>query len=387
MPPRLGGIQLVTNEKGGILAKLTVGVVFGGRSVEHEVSLVSAKSVISNTDKDKYEVFPIFIDKEGIWRRASIDAWLGGGELDVEMGSFLTPSLGSGEPLLYEIAEGKPAARHKIDVIFPVLHGTFGEDGTVQGLFELMGVPFVGAGVLGSSVGMDKIMMKAVLKDSGLPVPEFVGFYKHEWEADRNGVAILTMNLLGMPCFVKAANLGSSVGVTKAKNGDELEKAIDYACKFSSRIIVEKAVEKPREIEISVLGNEEPVASCAGEVIPHREFYDYKAKYLEEGTGLVAPAELGGELTALLQDYAIRTFKALDCSGLGRVDFLIEEGTGAIYISEINTIPGFTNISMYPRLWEESGLSFKDLVSRLIELALERAASQKAFKTDFRDEI
>jgi len=369
------------------LAKLTVGVVFGGRSVEHEVSLVSAKSVISHTDKDKYEVFPIFIDKEGVWRRASTDAWLGGGGLEVGTGSFLTPSLGSGGPLLYEIADGKLAAEHSIDVVFPVLHGTFGEDGAVQGLFELMGVPYVGAGVLGSSVGMDKIVMKAMLKDSGLPVPEFVGFYKHEWEADRNGVAILAMNVLGMPCFVKAANLGSSVGVTKAKDGDELEKAIDYACKFSSRIIVERAVAKPREIEISVLGNEEPVASCAGEVIPHREFYDYKAKYLEEGTGLVAPAELGDELTALLRDYAVRAFKALDCSGLGRVDFLIEEGTGAVYVSEINTIPGFTQISMYPRLWEESGLGFKDLVSRLIELALERAASQNAFKTDFRDEI
>ncbi len=370
------------------MAKITVGVVFGGRSVEHEVSLVSARSVISNTDTDKYNIFPVFIDKEGVWRRASIDAWLGGGKLEVETGSFLTPSLGSVDPLFFEISsDGKFVASHKVDVIFPVLHGTFGEDGTVQGLFELMGVPYVGASVLGSSVGMDKIVMKAVLKDSGLPVPEFMGFYKHEWEADRNGVAILAMNVLGMPCFVKAANLGSSVGVTKAKNGDELEKAIDYACKFSNRIIVERAVTNPREIEISVLGNEEPLASCAGEIIPHREFYDYKAKYLEEGTGLVAPVELGGELTALLQDYAVRTFKALDCSGLGRVDFLIEEGTGAIYVSEINTIPGFTQISMYPRLWQESGLGFRDLVSRLIELALERSASQKAFKTDFKDEI
>lgn len=370
------------------MAKITVGVVFGGRSVEHEVSLVSAKSVISNTDTGKYEIFPVFIDKGGIWRKASIDAWLGGGELEVETGSFLTPSLGSGSPLFFEISsDGKFVASHKVDVIFPVLHGTFGEDGTVQGLFELMGVPYVGASVLGSSVGMDKIVMKAVLKDSGLPVPEFMGFYKHEWEADRNGVAILVMNVLGMPCFVKAANLGSSVGVTKAKNGDELEKAIDYACRFSSRIIVERAVTNPREIEISVLGNEEPLASCAGEIIPHREFYDYKAKYLEEGTGLVAHVELGEELTALLQDYAVRTFKALDCCGLGRVDFLIEEGTGAIYVSEINTIPGFTQISMYPRLWQESGLGFRDLVTRLIELALERSASQKAFKTDFRDEI
>lgn len=369
------------------LSRLTVGIIFGGRSVEHEVSLLSAKSVIRNTDPEKYEVFPIYIDKSGIWRRVSIASWLEDGELEINSGSFLSPSLDPANPVFFEISGADILAAHKCDAVFPVLHGTYGEDGAIQGLFELMGLPCVGASVLGSSLGMDKIAMKAVLRDAGLPVAEYMGFYKHEWESGRNGVAILIMSEIGMPCFVKSANLGSSVGITKVRNGDELEKAVDYSCRFSNRIIVERAVKHPREIEVSVLGNEDPEASCPGEVVPHREFYDYTAKYLEEGTGLISPADLDEDTASLLRDYAVRTFKALDCSGLGRVDFLLEEGSGDIFVSEINTIPGFTQISMYPRLWHESGLSFRSLVSRLIELAIERKRSQDAFKTDIRDEI
>jgi D-alanine-D-alanine ligase len=363
------------------LSKIIVGVIFGGRSVEHEVSLLSAKSIIRNINPEKYSVFPIFIEKNGAWRRASVDLWLKDGELKIFTNSFLSPSLNPEKPVFYEINAGT-VEEHKVDVLFPVLHGTYGEDGTVQGLFELMGVPFVGASVLGSSVGMDKIVMKTVFREAGLPVVEFVGFYSHEWGSEKNKLRKRILREIGALCFVKAANLGSSVSVTKVKSEDELEQAVDFACKFSRRIIIEKAVQNPREIEVSVLGNEEPIASVPGEILPHREFYDYIAKYIEEGTELIAPAELERATAEMLHEFAIKAFKALDCAGMGRVDFLVERGTGEIFVSEINTIPGFTQISMYPKLWEKSGIKYLELVSKLIQLALERHDIRKKLRTD-----
>lgn len=360
-------------------------MVFGGRSVEHEVSLLSAKSVIKNVDPGKYDVFPIFIEKSGTWRKASVSAWLDEGGLEFFEDSFLAPSLNPGKPVFYEISGKKIVKEHAVDVVFPVLHGTLGEDGAIQGLFELMGLPCVGASVLGSSVGMDKIAMKSLLRDSGLPVVEFLGFYKSDWSSDKNQLKEKILSEIGLPCFVKSANLGSSVGITKVTSENDIEAAVDYSLRYSASVIVERAVKKPREIEVSVLGNDDPQASCPGEVVPHREFYDYTAKYLEEGTGLIAPAELDEETSSKLGDYAVRTFRALHCSGMGRVDFLLEEGTNDIFVSEINTIPGFTKISMYPRLWEVSGFSLPELVNRLIELAIERRRQADALESDYSD--
>jgi len=364
------------------LSKLTVGVVFGGRSVEHEISLLSAKSILKNLDPKRYLVFPIFIERNGTWRKASVDGWLRNGGLEIFDNSFLSPSLNPAKPVFYEIGANRVEREHKVDVLFPVLHGTHGEDGTVQGLFELMGVPFVGASVLGSSVGMDKIVMKTMFRESGLPVVNFMGFYSHEWKSKKHEIERRVLDEITIPCFVKSANLGSSVGITKVKSEDELEEAVDYACNFSHRIIVEKAVQNPREIEVSVLGNETPIASLPGEIVPKREFYDYVAKYLEDSTELIAPANLEKEIVKRLQEYAIRAFKAIDCEGMGRVDFLMETSTGQISVSEINTIPGFTQISMYPRLWEVSGITYPELISRLIDLAIERHGMKRKLRTD-----
>lgn len=364
------------------LPKVTVGVVFGGRSVEHEVSLLSARSILRNISPDKYNIFPIFIEKNGTWRRASVDNWLKDGELKIFSDSFLSPSLNPDKPVFYEIGANEVQMEHRIDVIFPVLHGTYGEDGTVQGLFELMGIPFVGASVLGSSVGMDKILMKTVFKECGLPVVKFVGFYAYEWESKKGEIRERILDAIGIPCFVKAANLGSSVSITKVKLEDGLDKAVDFARNFSHRIMVEEAVLNPREIEVSVLGNENPIASLPGEIIPHREFYDYIAKYMEQGTGLIAPAKLEKETVMKFQEYAIKAYKAIDCEGMGRVDFLMDGDTRDISISEINTIPGFTQISMYPKLWEVSGIKYPELISKLIDLAIHRHEMKKRLTTE-----
>ena len=364
------------------MSKIVVGVVFGGRSVEHEISLLSAKSIMRNLDPDRYWVFPIFIGKDGTWRKASVDAWLRDGGLEIFTNTILSPSLNPEKPVFYELNKSKVLGEHRVDVLFPVLHGTHGDDGTVQGLFELMGIPFVGASVLGSSVGMDKIIMKTTFRDAGLPVVKFVGFYGYDWKSRREQARRKILEEIGVPCFVKAANLGSSVGITKVRSEDGLNEAVDFACRFSQRIIVEQAVEDPREIEVSVLGNEDPVSSLPGEIVPHREFYDYVAKYIEQGTGLIAPADLDKETVERLQEYAARAFKVVDCQGMGRVDFLMNKTTGDIFVSEINTIPGFTQISMYPKLWEVSGIKYPELITRLIDLAIERYEMNKKLKTD-----
>ncbi len=369
------------------MSKKKVGVIFGGRSVEHEVSLLSAKSVINNTDAEIYDVYPIFIDKNGLWHRVKIDEWLKDGELEVYTQSFLTPSLNHENPVFFEIEDSKVIDQVKLDAVFPVLHGTHGEDGTIQGMLELMGIPFVGASVLGSSIGMDKLVMKAVLNEASLPVVPYFGFYRYEWESGKEAIRSRVHEKIGFPCFVKSADLGSSVGISKVSADTELNAAIDDSCRYSNRILVEKAVSNPREIEISVLGHENPIASLPGEILPHREFYDYTAKYLEEGTGLIAPAQIGEDTTNKLRELAIKTFKVLDCSGMARVDFLLNAETGEIFIGEINTIPGFTQISMYPKLWEITGITFPELITKLFDFAIYRKNDRSKLKTDIKEKI
>lgn len=349
--------------------RLRVGVLFGGRSSEHEVSLASAASVIRALDPEKYEAVPIGITKDGRWL-------VGGGAQ-----KMLPEVLKAGDRVmlppdptaaaLVPLAAGPSQPSVKVDVIFPVLHGTFGEDGTVQGLLELAGLPYVGAGVLASAVGMDKDIQKRLFKEAGLPVVPWLGIPRHEWETKRGPVLIAVKKTFRFPVFVKPATLGSSVGMTRVHNAAELPAALDLAGEYARKIMVERAI-TGREIEVSVLGNRDLKASVPGEIIPHREFYDYAAKYLEPGTRLVIPAKLNRKQVAQLQDYAIQAFRAIDGAGMARADFFLERGAGKIYLNELNTIPGFTSISMYPKLWEASGLSYRELIDRLIELAFEQ---------------
>ncbi len=346
--------------------RLRVGVLFGGRSGEHEVSLISAASVIQALDPAKYEPVPIGITKDG--------QWLAG----TAAHKMLPEILRSGERVmlsadpnvaaLVPVSNSRPDAL-RVDVVFPVLHGTYGEDGTVQGLLDLAGLPFVGSGVLGSAVGMDKDMQKRLFLQAKLPVGDFLAIPRAEWEKSRGKVLNAIRKKFRFPVFVKPATLGSSVGMTKAHDAKELAAAMDLAAEFAQKILVEKAI-RGREIEVSVLGNEDPKASIPGEIVPHREFYDYAAKYLEEGTRLLIPAKLNRAQVKRFQEFAVRAFRSLECLGMARVDFFLEHRTGKILLNEINTIPGFTSISMYPKLWEASGLSYRNLLDRLIELAL-----------------
>jgi len=345
-----------------------VGVIFGGRSGEHEVSLASAASVIRALDPQKYEAVPIGITKQGRWL-------VGTGAQ-----KMLSEVLQSGEPVLLPpdptsagLVPLAPSAAHPIvsvDVAFPVLHGTFGEDGTVQGLLELAGLPYVGCGVLASAVGMDKDLQKRLFAEAGLPIVPFLAVKRSEWEGKRSKVIAAIRKKFKLPVFVKPATLGSSVGMTRVKTARELGGAIDLAAEYALKIMVERCV-TAREIEVSVLGNDDARASVPGEILPHREFYDYAAKYLEQGTRLLIPAPLRKKQVARLQDYAIRAFRAIDGAGMARCDFFLEKKTGKIFLNELNTIPGFTTISMYPKMWEASGLPYPRLIDRLIELALE----------------
>lgn len=355
------------------MKKKLIAVVYGGCSVEHEISLISAESIIKNIDPDQFEVFPIYINKSGIWTRGRVDELSKPEDIGETVNEFLVPSLSvNGNPKFYEISNNQIVSSYSVDLAFPVLHGTYGEDGTIQGLFELMGMPYVGASVLGSSVGMDKIIMKSVLENFNLPVVNFIGFSDSQWDRDRKNILSKILNDIKLPCFVKSANLGSSVGISKVENEDDIVRAVEDSSKFSDRIIVEKAVDNCRELEVSVLGNDKPVASLPGEIVPSREFYDYEAKYHDESTGLIIPAELDDELAEKMKNYATEAFSVLGCSGMGRVDFLMDTKSNEIFISEINTIPGFTSISMYPKLWEVSGIDYSELIKRLIELAFER---------------
>jgi D-alanine-D-alanine ligase len=394
------------------MKKLRVGILFGGRSGEHEVSLLSAASVFNAIDKNKYEVVPIGITKEGHWVTAADAERLLKGEFRHPQERHLragdpenTPGaavLANGEAVVvppepqphggsltaFQTDVASQALTRRVsdrainvDVVFPVLHGTFGEDGTIQGLLELADLPYVGAGVLGSAAGMDKDIMKSLFRAAGLPIVKHVTILRADWDANPKKTEKLVAGKLKYPVFVKPANLGSSVGISKARNREELGPAISEAAKFDRKIVVEQGVggkkQKAREIECSVLGNDKPEASIPGEIVPSKEFYDYDAKYLDEGSKLIIPAKLTKADTKKVQQLAIAAFKAVDCSGLARVDFLMDPKTRKIYLNEINTMPGFTAISMYPKLWEASGLPYPKLIEKLIELGIERHEDKK----------
>ncbi len=355
--------------------RLRIGILFGGRSGEHEVSLASAASVIRGLDPDKYEAVPIGITKEGHWL-------VGAGA------QKMLPEVLKGGQRVMMTADPTDAALVKldgsgggqrIDVVFPVMHGTFGEDGTIQGLLDLAGLPFVGAGVLGSAIGMDKDVAKRLLQVAKIPVVPWITVHRHNWESNSEEIQNAVEAEFEYPVFVKPATLGSSVGMTKVHSREELGPALNLASEFAMKILIEQCV-VAREIEVSVLGNHDPQASVPGEIVPHREFYDYAAKYLEEGTQLLIPANLKPPQVQKIQKYAVDAFRSLELSGMARVDFFLEKKGGKIYLNEVNTIPGFTSISLYPKLWEASGIPFRELIDKLIELALEQHAEKARTK-------
>ena len=367
------------------MSKLRVGVIFGGRSGEHEVSLRSAESVINALDKTKYEVLPIAITPNGKWLASSEATNLLPSSV-IETADQSVAILG--DPTLRGLARTSrkgEQVRDQLDVIIPILHGTYGEDGTIQGLFEMADIPYVGCGVLASACGMDKVFMKRLFHEAGLPIVEYTHFLRTQWEKDVATIEAQVIAELGFPVFVKPANLGSSVGISKADDPNELHAAIAFAAKFDRKIIIERGV-NAREIEVSVLGNDEPIASLPGEIATteHAEFYDYKAKYIDpNGAKLMIPAPLNDEQIAEIQTLAIRAFQAIDGSGLARADFFLERGTNQWYVNELNTLPGFTSISMYPKMWEASGLSYAQLLDRLIELAFERHREKSRNQTSY----
>ena len=373
--------------------KLRVGILFGGRSGEHEVSLLSAASVLNAIDRKKFDVVPIGITKDGHWLAAADAHGLLEGDASTAASKLRAGDPGAtagarllekGMPMLLapEPSTQGPQGR-SLDVVFPVLHGTFGEDGTIQGLFELAGIAYVGSGVLGSAAGMDKDVMKRLFKDAGLPIVKHVTVLRSEWEKSPRKVVARIEAALKYPVFVKPANLGSSVGISKAHHRQELGPALNEAAKFDRKLVIEQGVggamrhgklgAKARELEVAVLGNDTPEASVVGEIIPGKEFYDYEAKYLSEGSVPVIPAKLTRAEAKQIREMAVKAFQACDLAGLARVDFLMEPaGKRRIYLNEVNTLPGFTKISMYPKLWEATGVSYSDLITRLIELALDR---------------
>ncbi|HHW47713.1 MAG TPA: D-alanine--D-alanine ligase [Clostridiaceae bacterium] len=377
--------------------KKKVAVIFGGQSSEHEVSRLSAESILKNIDRTKYDVVMIGITKDGRWlhydgpvEKIGSGEWQAMAEARIPSGKRLSLEEGclskkgneketaaaglSAEDFLN--AAGSCTESKKIDVVFPVLHGCNGEDGTIQGLFELAGVPYVGSGVLGSALGMDKAYAKILFEKAGIPQGKYLVFNRKRIERDIDSIIDEVEAALEYPCFVKPSNAGSSVGVSKAYNREKLIEALELAAKYDRRVLVEEFIDG-REIECSVLGNDEPIASTVGEIIPGNEFYDYNAKYLDNNSLIKIPADLPEGTVETIRDYAVKAFKCLDCAGLSRVDFFVHKKTGKVYINEINTMPGFTNISMYPKLWEESGIPYGELISRLIELAIERFEDNK----------
>ena len=344
--------------------KIRVALIFGGRSAEHEISLVSASAIHKNLDKDRFEVRSLYITRQGLWKVVE------GPSTDIE-------ALGQGQAFSFLPWEGRASGPElAADIYFPVLHGPYGEDGTVQGLLEMAGVPYVGAGVLGSALGMDKASAKSVLRDLGLPVVPWLTLREVDWKSDPGRFLRRVRRSLPLPLFVKPSNLGSSVGVTKVGRYDGLPAAFETAFRYDAVALVEKGI-SGRELEVSVLGNEAPQASLPGEIIPSRDFYDYSDKYLDGKATLVVPAVLGPRTLARIKALAVATFKALACSGMARVDFFLEKGTGRLYVNELNTIPGFTEISMFAKLWAVSGLPFPRLLERLIELGFERHRARK----------
>jgi D-alanine-D-alanine ligase len=358
--------------------KLHVAVLFGGRSGEHEVSLMSARSVLSVLDPEKYEVTQIGITHEG--------KWLTGEDV---LGKFENGKLSGLSSFILSPDPSKttPETSSLIDVFFPVLHGTFGEDGTLQGLFELADVAYVGAGVVGSSVGMDKGVFKDVMVANKIPVVDMMLVLRAEIESDMNSLIERAEKISEYPLFTKPANLGSSVGVTKCSNRSDLQEGLMEAAAFDRRVLIQKGIRNAREIEVSVLGNDNPVASVCGEVLPSREFYSYESKYIDGTSGLIIPAPLPEDVSQCVRDYAVRAYKAIDCAGMARVDFFVEKDTNRVYLNELNSIPGFTKISMYPKLWEASGLPYPKLVDRLIELAMERKADRERTSYIYRRDL
>jgi D-alanine-D-alanine ligase len=361
--------------------KLRVGILFGGRSGEHEVSLMSAQSVLKAIDPDKYDITQIGITHEGEWLVGEnvLEAMKAGDTGRLLPATLLPDTTRRGLFRIRQTAHGETLENLiPLDVVFPLLHGTYGEDGTIQGLLELDGVAYVGAGVVGSSVGMDKGVFHQVMESQNIPVIETLILLRAEIEQDIQGVmdrAEQVSRLKPYPLFVKPANLGSSVGITKCYNRSDLLEGLLEAARYDRRVLVQRAV-NAREIEVSVLGNDNPQASMPGEIVPSREFYSYEAKYIDGTSQLLIPAPLPADLVEKIRERAIRAFKAIDCAGMARVDFLLDRDDGELYLSELNTIPGFTQISMYPKLWEASGLSYPALIDRLIELALERKADR-----------
>ncbi len=389
--------------------RIRVGILFGGRSGEHEVSLLSAASVLGAIDRKKFDVTPIGITKEGHWlaaadahgllkgevspvarrlRAGDPEATPGAKLLHEGIPTLLAPEPGASTALVRNQGPGGKPAAANLDVVFPVLHGTFGEDGTIQGLFELAGIAYVGSGVLGSAAGMDKDVMKRLFREAHLPIVKHVTLLRADWERSPRKAIAKIEAALRYPLFVKPANLGSSVGITKAHDRKELGPALDVAAKYDRKLVVEEgargkkvrggAAARARELEVAVLGNDKPEASVVGEIIPGKEFYDYEAKYLSEGSVPVVPAKLTRKQSSEIRRMAVEAFQACDLAGLARVDFLMEpDGKKRIFVNEVNTLPGFTSISMYPKLWEATGLPYKDLITRLIELALERQAEKQ----------
>ncbi len=385
------------------MKKLRIGVIYGGRSGEHEVSVASAASIIKHLDRSRYEPVPIRIEKDGRWILAdkaptAISAADVIEHVRLESARPVRPGREAhlvahpgedtvlaierrGDSTAVDSAEAATVTGVGLDVVFPVLHGPYGEDGTVQGLLELANVPYVGAGVLGSAVGMDKAVMKTLFVARHLPVGPYVVVLRPEWRQTARAVGARIASELGYPVFVKPANLGSSVGISKVKSAAELGDAMELALQFDRKVVIEAAIPKAREIECAVLGNDDPQASIPGEIVPSREFYDYEAKYLDEGSKALIPAPLTTSQVGEVQRLSIAAFRAVDGAGMARVDFLIAGETGEMYLNEVNTIPGFTTISMYPKMWEASGMSYPELIDRLITLALERHAEKQQLRT------
>lgn len=351
------------------MKKIKVAVVFGGTNTEHEVSLVSGRSIITHLDKKKYEVLAIKITKDNQW---TIDQTLSTGQSTLSDNEPTSANKQSSS-LITPLSQ---IGNFHADIIFPVIHGPFGEDGTLQGVFEIAKTAYVGCGVLASAVCMDKPTQKMICHDSGIPIVPFVNFTQYQWLQDNQAVITSIQEKLTYPVFVKPANQGSSVGISKADSQEQLQKAIRLALEFDTKVIVEQGIENVREIECSILGNHQPQASVLGEIIPSNEFYDYDAKYVDGKSRAIIPANLPSDISQQIQQAAIRAFQILDCRGLARVDFIVDGKTNRFYLNELNTMPGFTNISMYPKLWEASGMTYEQLLDKLITLGLENHAER-----------
>ena len=374
--------------------KINLGILFGGRSCEHEVSVTSSRSVLKAIDSEKFDVHLVGIDKSGHWHLTNdIDVLAASGSVEIleqDGGESATPvsmALHNQGNLTPDPVTGSADSRAmtapSLDVIFPVLHGTFGEDGTLQGVLEMAGIPYVGCGVAASALAMDKALAKKVFAAAGIPQAAYLVVRMSEWEEDNGKVLDQVEEELGYPNFVKPANLGSSVGINKAHDREGLVEAIEYAFEFDTKIVIEESMENCHEVECAILGNDHPQASILGEIIPGAEFYNYETKYIDDKSELVVPAPLDEKTTARVQQIAIDSFKAIDGSGLARVDFFVHRESNEVFLNEVNTLPGFTPISMYPRLWAESGIPYAELINRLIELAIEKHQSRQSLKRSY----